>query len=59
MRALFFDLLKNRENDEKWAYKTITVMANWELYTVKALDSPESKKNQIFKNVYLLVQNYH
>jgi hypothetical protein len=28
MCALFFDPLSHRENDEKWAYKTVTVMAN-------------------------------
>ena len=51
MCALFFDPLSHRENDEKWAYKTVMVMANYDINgTVTALDSPESKKKLNFKN---------
>jgi len=45
MCALFFDPLSHRENDEKWAYKTVTVMANYDINTVKALYPPEITKN--------------
>ena len=48
MCALFFDPLSHRENDEKWAYKTVTVMTNYDINTVKALYSPERTKNSNF-----------
>ena len=44
MCALFFDPLSHKENHEIWAYKTVTVMANYDINTVKALYSPKEQK---------------
>ena len=48
MCAVFFDPLSHRENDKIWAYKTFTVMANYDINIIKALYSPERMKNSNF-----------
>ena len=48
MCAVFCDPLSHRENDKIWAYKTVMVMANYDINTIKALYSPERTKNSNF-----------